>query len=170
VLVALAASRQNFVARNTGEMAAFFDRLRGESAPDGARRNESLADRQIRLARESGMFDGLDGYGKPLPGIDEPHDDDWWIKEKLRREQVELELPPTLEIRFAKRDLLAALHEIEDEAEVCRRIESLNKRITEVNRVPSKGPPSTTTVINLVDALREWRERCERPGSLGGPS
>jgi Domain of unknown function (DUF1992) len=39
---------------------------------------ESLADREIRLAREAGLFDGLEGYGKPLPNIDD-RDEDWWI-------------------------------------------------------------------------------------------
>lgn len=134
-------------------MSSFVDRLRGGPS----RKGESLGDRQTRLGRESGSFDGLPGSGKPIPGIDDPHDDDWWIKEKLRREQVELELPPTLEIRFGKRDLLGSLHEIPDEAEVRRRIDVLNKRIAEVNRVPSEGPPSTTTLINVDEALAAWR-------------
>jgi hypothetical protein len=133
---------------------SLFDRLRGESHP----KNESLADRQIRQARESGHFDNLPGQGKPLPGIDDVHDDDWWMKEKLRREQVALKVPPTLEIRFAKRDLLAALPGIADEQEVRRRIEVLNKRIAEVNRTPCDGPPSTTSLINLPEALVAWRK------------
>jgi hypothetical protein len=139
--------------RNTGPMGGLFERHGPRAAP----KQESVADRQIRIAREEGAFDGLAGTGKPLPGIDDPHDDDWWIKEKLRREQVELELPPTLEIRFAKRDLLAALAEIDDEDDLRRRIEAVNKRITEVNRVPSAGPPSTTTVINVTATIEEWR-------------
>ena len=136
-------------------MSSFADRWRGGPS----RKGESVADRQIRLARESGSFDGLPGLGKPIPGIDDPHDHDWWIKEKLRREQVELELPPTLEVRFGKRDLLASLHDIADEAEVRRRIEVLNKRIAEVNRVPSEGPPSTTTLINVDESVAAWRNR-----------
>ena len=72
-------------------------------------------DRQIRLARESGSFDGLPGTGRPLRGIDEV-DEDWWIREKLRRKQVEFELPPALAIRQAKRDLMASLSTFADEA------------------------------------------------------
>jgi hypothetical protein len=128
------------------------------NGPRPGSRQETEAERQIRLAREAGAFDGLPGEGKPLPGIDDPHDDDWWIKEKLRREQVAVKLPPTLEIRFAKRDLLAALPDIADEADLRRRIEALNKRITEVNRVPSSGPPSTTTVINVEATIEDWRK------------
>jgi Domain of unknown function (DUF1992) len=120
-------------------------------------RHESFADRQIRLAKEAGAFDGLDGQGKPLPGIDGLPDEDWWIKEKLRREQVELELPPALEIRQAKRDLLASLGSIETEGEVRRRVEALNGRIAFVNRVATSGPPSTTTVIDIEAVLVDWR-------------
>ncbi len=121
-------------------------------------RHESLADRQIRLAREAGEFDSLPGQGLPLRGIDDPSDDDWWIKEKLRREQVELELPPALEIRQAKSDLLTLLPTLTDEADVRLRLETLNNRIAYVNRVATSGPPSTTTVINIETTVARWAE------------
>ena len=123
--------------------------------PFGPRR-ESLVDRQIRLARESGSFDALHGVGKLLRGIDDP-DEDWWIKEKLRREQVELELPPALAVRQAKRDLLATLSDFDDEAELRRRIDELNERIARVNGVATSGPPSTTTMIDVERTLDDWR-------------
>lgn len=125
--------------------------------PFGPRR-ESPVDRQIRLARESGSFDDLAGYGLPLQGIDEFDDEDWWIKEKLRREQVELELPPALAIRQAKRDLLASLSAFDDEADLRRRIDVLNERIARVNRVATSGPPSTTTLIDVGRTVGEWRK------------
>lgn len=125
--------------------------------PFGPRR-ESPVDRQIRLASESGSFDDLAGYGLPLQGIDEFDDEDWWIKEKLRREQVELELPPALAIRQAKRDLLASLSAFDDEADLRRRIDVLNERIAHVNRVATSGPPSTTTLIDVERTVGEWRK------------
>jgi hypothetical protein len=125
---------------------------------DRATRRESLAEREIRLAREAGHFDALPGIGKPLPGIDGEPDDDWWIKEKLRREEVELELPPALAIRQAKRDLLAALPALIDERDVRERLEALNQRIAHVNRVATSGPPSTTTVIDVEAVTTTWRE------------
>jgi hypothetical protein len=125
--------------------------------PEPSRRYESEADRQIRLAREAGVFDSLSGLGLPLPSLDDP-DEDWWIKEKLRREQVELELPPALAIRQAKRELLDLLPSLTDESDVRQRLEALNERILRVNRVATIGPPSTTTMVDIDKTVREWRE------------
>jgi predicted flavoprotein YhiN len=41
-------------------------------------------DRQIREARERGEFDNLPGTGKPLPDLDKPYDENWWVRQKLR--------------------------------------------------------------------------------------
>src|SRR2546422_903351 len=46
---------------------------------------ESWIDKQIREAMERGEFDNLPGHGKPIPGLDRPDDDWWWIGPKLRR-------------------------------------------------------------------------------------
>jgi len=47
-----------------------------------------IAEEQIRAAQDAGQFDNLQGFGKPIPGIDDPHDEFWWIKAKLKREQL----------------------------------------------------------------------------------
>jgi hypothetical protein len=47
-----------------------------------------VAEQLIRAAQDEGQFDNLPGFGKPIPGIDDPHDELWWIKAKLKREQV----------------------------------------------------------------------------------
>ena len=53
---------------------------------------ESYAEALIRAAQEEGEFENLPGFGQPIPGIDEPHDDNWWVREKLKREG--LKAPP----------------------------------------------------------------------------
>ena len=58
---------------------------------------ESWVERQIRDSMERGEFDNLPGAGKPLPTI-ALTDEAWWIREKLRHENVSY-LPPTLAIR-----------------------------------------------------------------------
>ncbi len=101
--------------------------------------------------------DNLHGFGKPLRGIDDVNDENWWIREKLRREEVDLELPPALEIRQAKRDLLVSLSAFADETVLRRQVEELNTRIAHVNRVAATGPPSTTTMIDVDLLVAEWR-------------
>ena len=58
-----------------------------------------LAEERIQAAQADGEFDNLPGFGKPIPGIDEPHDELWWVKQKLKREQLS-RLPPALAIRL----------------------------------------------------------------------
>src|SRR6476660_4058855 len=50
---------------------------------------ESWIDAQIRVAKENGAFDNLPGAGKPLPDSDQPFDPDWWVKQLVKREQIE---------------------------------------------------------------------------------
>lgn len=55
---------------------------------------QSYAEELIRAAQEAGEFDKLPGFGQPIPGIDEPHDEYWWVREKLKREGIKIEAPP----------------------------------------------------------------------------
>jgi hypothetical protein len=48
-----------------------------------------IADNKIRAAIEAGEFDNLPGLGKPAAIFDEPYDPHWWIRRKLRREQLQ---------------------------------------------------------------------------------
>ena len=49
---------------------------------------ESWIERQIREAQERGEFDNLPGAGKPIEGLEGPHDELWWLKRMLEREQL----------------------------------------------------------------------------------
>jgi hypothetical protein len=49
-----------------------------------------VADNRIRAAIEAGDFDNLPGFGRPSGLIDEPYDPTWWIRRKLKREQLVL--------------------------------------------------------------------------------
>jgi hypothetical protein len=53
----------------------------------------TIAEQLIRAAQDEGQFDNLPGFGKPIPGIDDPHDEFWWIKAKLKREQLSIPGP-----------------------------------------------------------------------------
>ena len=47
-----------------------------------------IADNKIRAAIEAGEFDNLPGLGKPAVIFDEPYDPHWWIRRKLKREEL----------------------------------------------------------------------------------
>ena len=117
---------------------------------------ESWAERQIAEGRRAGLFDGLDGEGKPIEGLDEPHDEEWWVKAKLRREQIDY-LPPTIAIRGERDAAIAAALEAADEAAARLIIERLNDRIRYVNSHTVSGPPSTVWVVDLDSILERWR-------------
>jgi len=44
-----------------------------------------VAENQIREAERAGHLDGLPLQGQPLPCLDEPYDEDWWLRAWLRR-------------------------------------------------------------------------------------
>lgn len=122
---------------------------------------ESWIDRQIRESQERGEFDDLQGAGRPLADLDQPHDALWWVRRKLKEERL-AHLPPTLQIR---KDLEVARGEIaraRTERQVREIITEINGRIRHVNRTAVDGPPSTTMPLDEERTVREWRERRAR--------
>ena len=117
---------------------------------------ESFVERQIREGMERGVVDRLVGEGKPISGLAEPRDDDWWIKEKLKREQVSF-LPPTLAIRrdveLAREAIAAAATEVEAR----RLIAEINVKIIDVNSKATSGPPSTVMPLDVESTVDKWR-------------
>lgn len=128
-----------------------------ERKPKGERW-ESWVERQIRESMERGEFDNLPGAGKPLPNIDEPHDEMWWIKDKLRRENISL-LPPALALRKELEEALDQIAKARGEAAVRRIVAAINARILHVNSRTTSGPPSTTVPLNIDRVLEKWRRR-----------
>lgn len=117
---------------------------------------ESWIDQQIREATERGEFNDLPGKGKPLPGLDRPHDDLWWVKDKLRRENLSY-LPPTLAVRREveeARDLIATAP---SEEAVRTIVAKINARIRAVNSRATKGPPSRLVPLNVDREVERWR-------------
>jgi hypothetical protein len=47
-----------------------------------------VAESKICAAIDAGEFDNLPGLGKPAGIFDEPYDPHWWIRRKLKREQL----------------------------------------------------------------------------------
>jgi len=116
---------------------------------------ESWIERQIREGMERGEFDDLPGAGKPIADLHRPHDELWWVKEKLRREDVSY-LPPTLALRKEVEDALDRVASAETEAAVREILTDINRRITRVNSQATLGPPSTVMPLDVEHVVQNW--------------
>lgn len=130
---------------------------------------ESWIDTVINESRARGEFDDLPGAGKPLPDLDKPHDELWWVRKKLRDEGVSY-LPPALALRKRKEETLELVARAPTEARVRALLSELNEEIRALNRRPAVGPPSNLSPVDVEAELATWRraraETAESPSSL----
>jgi len=125
---------------------------------------ESWIDRQIREAEERGEFDNLPGAGEPIPDLDKPFDELWWVKNKLRREGLSY-MPPSVALRKEAHDALEAAVRAESETEVRRLIADINRKIREANRKGIRGPSLMLMPFDAQTVLREWRKQHADPNT-----
>lgn len=119
---------------------------------------ESRIDRQIREAQERGEFDDLPGAGEPIPDRGELHDENWWLKQWIQRENITGLVPQTLKIRKEAEELDDRLAGETQESSVRRIVADLNARIVRANRGLVDGPPVVIPLFNVDDAVARWRE------------
>lgn len=114
-------------------------------------------DELIVQAQERGAFDNLPGAGKPLPGIDRPLEEDWWIRQKLRDEDLPTDvlLPPALQLRRELADLPERVRHLRTEAEVRAAVAEVNGRVAAWIRRPS-GPVLPVAPASLATVLDGW--------------
>ncbi|WP_433555656.1 DUF1992 domain-containing protein [Pseudonocardia xinjiangensis] len=144
----------------------------GDAVVDpGGHRYESVVDKQIRLAQERGDFDNLPGKGKPLPGLDDPHDEMWWVKSYLRREGLSNDalLPPSIQLRKEVDRLPGTLRELPTEQAVRDAVAELNMRIVDFLRAPS-GPRVRIGPVNADHAVSRWRTERTAPAPAVDPA
>lgn len=126
------------------------DRLAAESWED-------FTERRILQAQADGSFDNLPGFGRPIPGIDDPPDENWWLKQKLRNEQLSA-LPPILQARLDRARFLETLGSISTELEVHRRLETLNQQIRAAHFSGGDGPAAGVLPVDAESTISRWRE------------
>ena len=134
-------------------------------------RYESAIDQQIRMAEERGDFSDLPGKGKPLPGLHEPYDENWWVKRWIEREGVPSDalLPTPLQLRKEAERLPETVRDLPTEEAVRAAVSDLNRRIAEWLRAPV-GP---TVPVRLVDGeaiVRGWRSARPAPPPAPAPA
>jgi hypothetical protein len=120
---------------------------------------ESWVEKQIRQAQERGAFDDLPGAGKPLRGLDKPHDEMWWIKQKMDREGLSADalLPESLKLRKEIDRLPATVRALPSERLVHDAVGELNRRIAAWLRAPS-GPQVHVAPVDAEEVVARWRE------------
>lgn len=128
-----------------------------ERRPPGAS-HETWVELQIRRAIERGEFDDLPGAGKPLPDYGKPYDELWWVKQKLRAENLPFPLPGTLALRKEAEEARARAAEAASEAEVRRIIADINAKILDGLKKAMSGPPLDLMPFDV-------EERCASGGN-----
>lgn len=117
---------------------------------------ESHIDRQIREAQERGDFDDLPGLGKPLPDRGELYDEDWWLKDLIRRENLTGLAPGTLKLRKEAEDISEAAAAKKTESAVRELVADLNERILRARQGLVDGPPVVIETVDVAEVVRAW--------------
>jgi hypothetical protein len=121
---------------------------------------ETWVERKIRESMERGEFDNLPGSGEPLPDLAQPYDELWWLRKKLREEQLSID-PPALTLRKEVDDARLRISAARTEAEVRRLVTAVNDRIAYVNSHITFGPPSDIVPLDAEQVVAAWR--ADRP-------
>ena len=113
----------------------------------------------IQQAIRRGEFDDLPGAGKPLPGLGEHHDPDWWIRRKIQTENLTGLGPPALRLRIEDAGFEEHVDAMTREHDVRAYIEDYNRRIVEARRQLLGGPPVVTPTRDIEAEVTAWSER-----------
>lgn len=128
----------------------------GRLTPD---QRAGMVEAAIQQAMRRGDFDDLPGAGRPIPGLDRPHDPDWWIRRKIEREGLTGLGPPALTLRAEDAGLAERIDAQSTETAVRELLEDFNARVVEARRQLLGGPPVITPTRDVEQELLAWRER-----------
>ncbi|WP_374947814.1 DUF1992 domain-containing protein [Agreia sp.] len=113
----------------------------------------------IQQAMRRGDFDDMPGAGKPLTGLENAYDPNWWIRQKIERERLTGLGPPALTLRTEDAQLDERLDAAPSEEAVRHTLADFNARIIEARRQLLGGPPVVTRPRDVEEEVRRWRER-----------
>ena len=138
------------------ELAAAEEKERSLRAKfDDAARAEYL----IRDAMAQGKFDHLKYAGKPIPGLGEKYDPDWWVKGLIQRENNTGMGPKAILLRTEDAGLEARIDSLHSERQVRELLEDFNARVIDARRQLQGGPPVVTKTREVDAEVRNWAER-----------
>jgi hypothetical protein len=143
-------------AKENDELTAAEEELRRKRAVvDGAAKAEYL----IRDAMAQGKFDNLKYAGKPIPGLGEGYDPDWWVKGLLQRENITGLGPKAILLRTEDAALDARLDAQFSEKQVRDILEDFNGRVIDARRQLQGGPPVVTKTRDVDAEVERWHAR-----------
>ncbi|MDE8670157.1 DUF1992 domain-containing protein [Pseudarthrobacter sp. H3Y2-7] len=122
---------------------------------DDARRVEYL----IRDAMAQGKFDNLKYAGKPIPGLGEAYDPDWWVKGLIQRENLSGLGPKAILLRTEDAGLDGRLDALFTEKQVRDMLADFNARVIDARRQLQGGPPVITKTRDVDTEVARWHER-----------
>lgn len=137
----------------------------GSEEPARAARTPTAHDRAmyvetaIQQAIRRGEFDNLPGAGKPLEGLGDRHDPDWWIRRKIQTEQLSGLGPPALLLRTEHAEFEARVDALRRESDVREYVEDFNRRVIAARRQLLGGPPVVTPLHDADGEVARWHER-----------
>ncbi|WP_435770733.1 DUF1992 domain-containing protein [Nocardioides sp. SYSU DS0651] len=145
---------------STPDPAGARDRRGAERAAARARiaQQQTWVDLQVQQAMERGDFDDLPGAGKPIAGLGDQHDPDWWVKQLVERERITV-LPAALQLRRDDAELDDRIDELPSEPEVRSFVEDFNARVIRARYTPVDGPPLITMPRDVDATVAQWQER-----------
>ncbi|CAN5542439.1 hypothetical protein BH10ACT6_BH10ACT6_05470 [soil metagenome] len=147
------------------------ERLSPESPADDEEPDTALSGQQsmdaraqyveisLQQAMRRGDFDHLPGAGKPLAGLTEVNDPDWWIRRKIEREKLRGLGPPALTLRTEDAELDARLDAAASESTVRELLDDFNRRVIEARRQLLGGPPVVTKTRDVETEITKWTAR-----------
>lgn len=134
---------------------------RHERPPKTPQQIETWVDQTIRQAQRRGDFDDLPGAGKPLTSLDRPDDPDWWIKDLIQREKIDLSaaLPGPMALRRERETYPESLLHLPDEFAVRTVLEDFNARVIADRKRPyaGQGSPAIVGRVDVDQMIGRWR-------------
>lgn len=118
---------------------------------------ESFADALVNKAMAQGEFANLPGAGQPIPDLEQPYREDWWLTKTIKRENLSIG-SEWIDIRVDMHKTLERIKSIRSESTVRDELESLNARIRKVNSLATSGPGTSLSVLDIPTVLDEWRK------------